>query len=207
MNRAPLAFALIALPISLAHAGQGETRIGGFPAACASSAMPPAQIERLAREIADSEGVKPDLVVSVVNAESRAGRDQTSPKGALGPMQLMPETARAYGVADICNPAQNIRGGVRYLRDLLSEFGGDEMNALAAFNAGPQAVYRHKGVPPFRETALYVVSIMNRTKTFRGRAATVAGVDAPAPDTAAASGWTGGQVLNLADERAGANEQ
>ena len=68
MNRAPLAFALIALPISLAHAGQGETRIGGFPAACASSAMPPAQIERLAREIADSEGGKPDLVVSVVNA-------------------------------------------------------------------------------------------------------------------------------------------
>ncbi len=155
----------------------------------------------------DGEGVRPDLVVSVVNAESRAGRDQTSPKGALGPMQLMPETARAYEVADICDPAQNIRGGVRYLKDLLGEFGGDEMNALAAFNAGPKAVYRHKGVPPFKETALYVVSIMNRTKTFRGKAATVAGADAPAPDIAAASGWTGGQVLNLADERAGANER
>ena len=127
------------------------------------------------------------------------------PKGALGPMQLMPETARAYGVADICNPAQNIRGGVRYLRDLLSEFGGDEMNALAAFNAGPQAVYRHKGVPPFKETALYVVSIMNRTKTFRGK--TAASAEAPAPDIAAASGWTGGQVLNLADEREGSNER
>ena len=198
MNRAPLAFALIALPISLAHAGQGDARIGGYPAACAPSAQSPLQIERLAREIADSEGVRPDLVVSVVNAESRAGRDQTSPKGALGPMQLMPETARAYGVADICDPAQNIRGGVRYLRDLLSEFGGDEMNALAAFNAGPQAVYRHKGVPPFKETALYVVSIMNRTKTFRGK--TAASAEAPAPDIAAASGWTGGQVLNLADE-------
>ena len=207
MNRAPLAFTLIALPISFANAGQGEPRIGGYPASCAPSAIPPAQIERLAREIADGEGVRPDLVVSVVNAESRAGRDQTSPKGALGPMQLMPETARAYEVADICDPAQNIRGGVRYLKDLLGEFGGDEMNALAAFNAGPKAVYRHRGVPPFRETALYVVSIMNRTKTFRGKAATVAGADAPAPDIAAASGWTGGQVLNLADERAGANER
>ncbi|HMN71545.1 MAG TPA: lytic transglycosylase domain-containing protein [Rhodoblastus sp.] len=207
MNRAPLAFVLIALPISFAHAGQGDVGISGYPAACAPSAMPPAQIERLAREIASGEGVRPDLVVSVVNAESRAGRYQTSPKGALGPMQLMPETARAYEVADICDPAQNIRGGVRYLRDLLGEFGGDEMNALAAFNAGPQAVYRHKGVPPFRETALYVVSIMNRTKTFRGKAATAAGVDAPASDIAAASGWTGGQVLNLADERESTNER
>ena len=77
MNRAPLAFVLIALPISFAHAGQGDTRVGGYPTSCAPSVMPPLQIERLAREIAGGEGVRPDLVVSVVNAESRAGRDQT----------------------------------------------------------------------------------------------------------------------------------
>ena len=207
MNRTPLAFALIALPITFAHAGQGETRIGGYPAACSPSAEPPVQSERLAREIAAEEGVRPDLVVGVVRAESGSGRAQTSPKGALGPMQMMPATAHAYGVSDICDPTQNIRGGVRYLKDLLAEFGGDEMNALAAFNAGPTAVYRHKGVPPFEETALYVVSIMNRTKTFRGKAATVARAGEPAPDIAATSTWTGGQVLNLADERESTNER
>ena len=207
MNRAPLAFALIALPISFGHAGQGEAGGGRYPAACAPSAMPPVQIEQLARTTAEEEGVRPDLVIGVVHAESGSGRTQTSPKGALGPMQMMPATAHAYGVSDICDPTQNIRGGVRYLKDLLTEFGGDEMNALAAFNAGPTAVYRHKGVPPFEETALYVVSIMNRTKTFRGKAATAASAEAPAPDIAAASGWTGGQVLNLADEREGSNER
>jgi soluble lytic murein transglycosylase-like protein len=207
MNRAPLAFTLIALPVSFANAGQGETRIGGYPTSCAPSTIPPAQIERLAREIAGEQGVRPDLVVSVVHAESRAGRNQTSSKGALGPMQLMPDTARAYEVADICDPAQNIRGGVRYLKDLLGEFGGDEMNALAAFNAGPKAVYRHRGVPPFKETALYVVSIMNQTKTFRGKAATAASADQPAPDMAATSRWIGGQVLNLADQRESADER
>lgn len=206
MNRVQLAFAMIVLPISLAYAGPAELRDRN-PASCAPSAIPPVQIAQLAREIAGEEGVRPDLVVSVVNMESGAGRNQTSPRGALGPMQLMPDTARAYGVADICDPAQNIRGGVRYLKDLLAEFHGDEMNALAAYNAGPKAVYRHKGVPPFRETALYVVSIMNQTKGFRGKAATAAHVEPRDPDIAASSGWVGGQVLNLADQRESANER
>lgn len=93
--------------------------------------------------------------------ESRFRSNALSSKGAIGVMQLMPDTARDLGV-DPHDPAQNIRGGALYLRRMLSTFGGDVRLALAAYNAGPAAVRKHGGVPPYAETQAYVTSILGR---------------------------------------------
>ena len=83
-----------------------------------------------------------------------------SPKGARGVMQLMPATASMYGVANLFDPLQNIRAGVRYLKDLFQRFNSDVSLALAAYNAGPEAVEKHGGVPPYDETRSYVRAIL-----------------------------------------------
>lgn len=103
----------------------------------------------------------PKLVEAVAWRESRFHPGARSSKGAIGVMQLMPNTARDLGV-DPHDPSQNIRGGAMYLRRMLSEFGGDVRLALAAYNAGPAAVRRHGGVPPYAETQAYVTSILGR---------------------------------------------
>jgi soluble lytic murein transglycosylase-like protein len=91
-------------------------------------------------------------------AESGFAAQAVSAKGAIGLMQLMPETARDLGV-DPRDPAQNVDGGARYLRDLLVRYGGGLRHALAAYNAGPQAVDKYNGVPPYAETIQYIVRI------------------------------------------------
>ena len=113
------------------------------------------------QEIARNHGVDPRLVDLVIRMESGYDPRAVSPKGARGVMQLMPDTARAYRVRDSFDPVQNIRGGVRYLSDLLERFGSDVGLALAAYNAGPQAVDRYGGVPPFEETRRYVNAILS----------------------------------------------
>lgn len=112
-------------------------------------------------ETARSAGVDPHLVDLVIRMESGYNPNAVSPKGATGVMQLMPDTARAYRVADMFDPADNIRGGVHYLRDLLDRFGSDVRLALAAYNAGPEAVQRYGGIPPYDETENYVHSILS----------------------------------------------
>jgi soluble lytic murein transglycosylase-like protein len=94
-------------------------------------------------------------VHSVVAAESAYRPDAVSPKGAIGLMQLMPATAKAYGV-DPHDPEQNVDAGTRYLRDLLLKYDHGVFSALAAYNAGPGAVAKYNGVPPYRETQAYV---------------------------------------------------
>jgi hypothetical protein len=100
--------------------------------------------------------VTADLVKAVIQVESEFDPLAVSSKGAQGLMQLMPFTARRFGVADAFEPRQNIFGGVQYLRVLLDQFRGDVDLALAAYNAGENAVLRHGGIPPYKETRGYV---------------------------------------------------
>jgi soluble lytic murein transglycosylase-like protein len=100
--------------------------------------------------------VDPTLVRAVIQVESDFNPRCLSNKGARGLMQLIPETARRYGVRDIFDPAQNIEGGVHYLADLLAMFRHDLEHALAAYNAGEGAVLKHSGIPPYEETMTYV---------------------------------------------------
>lgn len=113
-------------------------------------------------------GVDADFIASVIHAESGFNAKAVSAKGARGLMQLMPATAASLGTKDSFDPAQNIEGGSRYLRQLLVQFNGDAALALAAYNAGPQRVENYKGVPPFAETRKYVARVIhdyNRRKT------------------------------------------
>lgn len=111
-------------------------------------------------ETARQHGLDPHLVDLVIRLESGYNPRAVSAKGAQGVMQLMPSTARLYGVVDAFDPFENIRGGIRYLRDLLVRFESNLALALAAYNAGPEAVARHGGVPPYEETRTYVASIL-----------------------------------------------
>lgn len=122
------------------------------PAPVAQPAPSPAQ---LADAAADKYGLPRRLVRSVISAESDFQPQAVSPKGAIGLMQLMPATAEALG-ADPLDPAQNVDAGTRYLRDLLEKYDGGLWRALAAYNAGPGAVDKYQGVPPYRETIDYV---------------------------------------------------
>jgi hypothetical protein len=125
---------------------------------------------------ARDQGLEPSLLQAVAWQESRGRMNAISPKGAIGVMQLMPGTAAELGVrAD--DLVENIRGGALYLRRQLDRFGSVPL-ALAAYNAGPGAVIRYRGIPPYRETRDYVAKIMER---WRPPAAPVAIVAAPAP--------------------------
>jgi hypothetical protein len=107
----------------------------------------------------------PDLVNSVIHAESGFNARAVSPKGARGLMQLMPATASELGVNDAFDPQTNVEGGSRYLRELLERYNFDLVKALAAYNAGPLRVEQYQGVPPFRETRAYVARIVHEYNT------------------------------------------
>jgi soluble lytic murein transglycosylase-like protein len=115
-------------------------------------------------------GVDQALIRAIIHAESAYQSDAVSPKGAQGLMQLMPQTARMLQVSDPFNPAKNIDGGARYLADLLDQFDGDVTLAAAAYNAGPGAVEKYGGVPPYEETREYVrrVNILNKRYSAAG---------------------------------------
>jgi hypothetical protein len=109
----------------------------------------------------------PDLINSVIHAESGFNPHAVSPKGARGLMQLMPQTASRLGVVNSFDPGDNLEGGTRYLRELLERYNFDLIKALAAYNAGPQRVEQYHGVPPYYETQAYVARIIrdfNRKK-------------------------------------------
>jgi soluble lytic murein transglycosylase-like protein len=122
------------------------------------------QYDDLIAEHAQAHNVRSDLVRAVVQVESAFNPNARSPKGAMGLMQLMPSTAREFGVTNAFNPMENIRAGVAYLRQLLDRYSNNEELALAAYNAGPGAVDSHKQtVPPYRETRNYVAKITQIT--------------------------------------------
>ena len=114
-------------------------------------------------------GLDHRLIKSVIQVESGFNKLAVSRKGARGLMQLMPETAKLMRVQNIFDPEQNIQGGSAYLRAMLDEFHGNLRFALAAYNAGPEAVKRYKGIPPYKETRDYVTRVMSTYSAVAGR--------------------------------------
>lgn len=133
----------------------------------ASIRTPPRYAELIA-QVAREQKVDPALLHAVVAVESAYNPRARSPRGATGLMQLMPETARRYGVTDLLNPLENLRAGARYLRDLLQMFDNNLRLVLAAYNAGEGAVLRFgKAIPPFAETRAYVPRVLQHYDRYR----------------------------------------
>lgn len=143
---------------TVAIAAVGEQRHG----ACKTGSR--TEVAQLVRSIAQEEGFDADLAEAIAWAESDLGASQGPSKvGALGIMQLMPGTAADLGVSDRCDSQANVRAGLRYLKALYNEF-QDPLLMLAAYNAGPNSVYKAQGIPVNPETAEYIVKILNRWK-------------------------------------------
>lgn len=117
------------------------------------------QIAGIVDPIADAYGVDPDLVKAVIEVESARNARVSSNKGALGLMQLIPQTAERFGVKNVWDPHQNVKGGILYLRFLLAYFEGNVDLALAGYNAGENAVDKYGGIPPYKETKGYIKKI------------------------------------------------
>jgi len=116
------------------------------------------------KRAAEKHRIDQELVHVVIRAESNYDAFAISSAGAMGLMQLMPATARQYGVNNVFDPAQNIEGGVRYLKDLVRLYNGQTRLVLAAYNAGQEAVRKYKGIPPYPETKSYIAGIMRTYK-------------------------------------------
>jgi soluble lytic murein transglycosylase-like protein len=148
-------------PVSLVEAAKANPR--------ASALLARQELYRpLIEESAKRHSVSPELVQAIIRVESNFNPDAVSHKNCKGLMQLLPDTARRFGVIDIFDPSQNIEGGVKYLRFLFNHFENDLSLVLAAYNAGENAVTRHKGIPPYRETQEYVKKVSALYKPAEG---------------------------------------
>jgi soluble lytic murein transglycosylase-like protein len=137
----------------------------GAIASASTGTLTPA-LPEVVNAISDRHHLDPDLINSVIRAESGFNPRAVSPKGARGLMQLMPQTASALGVKDSFDPGANVEGGTQYLSDLLVRYNFDLIKALAAYNAGPERVEKYHGVPPYYETQAYVARIV---RDFNGK--------------------------------------
>lgn len=150
----------VSLPVSAVLRFEPEDE---FPSAVAKPSQPSGPYASLVAKAARENGLNPQLLSSVIHAESNFHPRAVSPKGALGLMQLMPGTARSLAVHDPFNPSENVQAGARYLKGLLGEFGNLNL-ALAAYNAGPATVRLYRGVPPFSETRSYISHVRHDMK-------------------------------------------
>jgi soluble lytic murein transglycosylase-like protein len=145
-----------------------DARTGKLVRSVVSNAQPvagkqaPPALDAAVRQIAAEQSLPPELLHSVIQVESNYNPGAVSPKGAQGLMQLIPETARRFGVLDSFDPVENIQGGAKYLKYLLDLYQGDYPRALAAYNAGEKAVAKYGGVPPYAETQNYVAQVQKR---------------------------------------------
>ena len=146
------------IPATSAAASSGSSFSQVFSAACQSVGV--TDYESCFQAAADTYQVPVNLLKAVAKAESNFTADAVSPCGAQGIMQLMPSTARYLGVSNSFDPAQNIMGGAKYLRQMLDRFDGNVSMAVAAYNAGPGAVEKYGGIPPYRETQSYVTKVL-----------------------------------------------
>lgn len=145
-------------------------------------APPPKTLADMVNSASDAHNIDPDLINSVIHAESNFNPRAVSPKGARGLMQLMPKTANALGVNNTFDPNSNVDGGTKYLEELLQRYNYDMVKALAAYNAGPERVDQYHGVPPYYETRAYVARIVrdfNNKKLAQRKAAEAAAQATP----------------------------
>ena len=162
------------VPDPPAEVKTGETIAGHAASVTPEARLTAAELHPLLKEAGAEHNVDEDLLASVVKAESDGQVRAKSRAGAQGLMQLMPGTAKQLGVADSFAPEQNVRGGTAYLDALLTRYHDNIPLALAAYNAGPEAVDRYHGIPPYRETRLYVARVVhefNRRLAARRRTA------------------------------------
>jgi soluble lytic murein transglycosylase-like protein len=164
----------LAFPTEQVAGFEAEDYVPPPPAPIATPPAPPVakapDMKALVDEAAHRHGVWPELVHSVIAAESAYNTKAVSPKGAVGLMQLMPETAGELQVSNPLDPAQNINGGTAYLRQLLERYAGSGNQvhqALAAYNAGPAKVDRYRGLPPYRETVDFVTRVVTQFNKLR----------------------------------------
>ena len=137
---------------------------GRYRFASASGEYSREDIHRLVAEYARQYELDENLVLAVIHVESSFDQFAVSKRGAQGLMQIMPDTARQMQVRNSFDAAQNIAAGTQYLAKMLEVFESDQTKAIAAYNAGPDAVKRHKGVPPYKETQRYVAKVQKRVK-------------------------------------------
>ncbi len=126
------------------------------------------EINDLITKYSDKNGLDEDFVKAVINQESGFNPNATSHCGAMGLMQLMPSTAQGLGVKNAYDAEQNIEGGTKYLKGLMDRFNNDKSLALAAYNAGPNAVKKYGGIPPYAETQNYVKSVLSKYDRMKG---------------------------------------
>ena len=146
--------------VSLNNAIQQLKTTNAISSATVSATSTKPQILSIISQVSDKYGVDENLVKALIKQESGFNPNATSKSGAMGLMQLMPTTAKSLGVKDAYNPLQNIEGGVKYLKSMLNKYNGNIILALAAYNAGPNAVDKYSGVPPYKETQNYVKNIL-----------------------------------------------
>jgi Rod binding domain-containing protein len=159
-------------PASVRHENKEEKKDRSIVGPGTVSA-PPDTVQRrlealtpIIRDAADTTGVNPSLLKAVIATESAARSGARSPKNAKGLMQLIDSTAAAMGVQDVWDPRQNVQGGARYLGKMMDRFSGNIEHAVASYNAGPGAVEKHNGVPPYKETQAYVGKVLEYLRYF-----------------------------------------
>lgn len=147
--------------VSTSKQTQATSPGAGLPKARSGLARK-AGYDQVVEEVSRTYGLESALLHAVISVESRYNPNAVSKKGAAGLMQLMPQTARRYGVTDVLDPLQNLEGGAQYLRDLLHMFNNNVSLAVAAYNAGEQAVTKYGNrIPPYRETLNYVPQVLD----------------------------------------------